>query len=331
MSALVSIIIPVYNVEQYIKKCIQSVLDQTYKNFEVIIVNDGSPDNSIEIAKSLVGGDSRFIFLEKDNGGQGTARNLALDHANGDYIAFLDSDDYYDKEYLSVMTKKIIDDNADICICNLNIVDTKGNITGSHKNNLSLYLSKQDYLLSYRSISNYMWDKLFKVACFDEFRFDPTIRTYEDVHLLFRIIYNKDITSVDDRLYNYVQRPGSTMNSLPKTYIDDRQSIYLEIKKFYQETLNSDKRFKKHLIHHFLNNFMFDCSTNIARYSNHYKRDINNLLSKDKDNILTFNNIILSKDLPRNNKLALLLLKSNPYAHNLLMSTWLKIKSGEQL
>ena len=88
MTPLVSIIIPVYKVEKYIEKCMQSLLDQTYDNFEALVVDDGSPDSSITLAKELVGNDSRFIFFEKENGGQGSARNLGLDHAKGEYIAF---------------------------------------------------------------------------------------------------------------------------------------------------------------------------------------------------------------------------------------------------
>ena len=100
MSAIVnvthcfSVIVPVYNVEKYIEKCIQSLLDQTYHKFEALIIDDGSVDRSIEIAKQLVKDDPRFLFFKKENGGLSSARNCGLDHATGDYIALLDSDHY---------------------------------------------------------------------------------------------------------------------------------------------------------------------------------------------------------------------------------------------
>ena len=231
MKKLVSVIIPVYNVEAYIEKCVESLLDQTYTNFEALIVDDGSPDSSILLAKQKVGNDPRFRFFEKENGGQGTARNLALDNAKGDYVAFLDSDDYFDVNFLSIMVDKITNDDADVCTCDVSYVDEKGIELKVHRNDIESYINKKDYLMSHWYISNFMWDKLFKAECFNGYRFDPTVKTYEDVHLLFRIMFQKKLTSVDDILYNYVQRAGSTMRSLPATYIDDRYKIFLESKR----------------------------------------------------------------------------------------------------
>ncbi|MGP9670040.1 glycosyltransferase family 2 protein [Pseudoalteromonas sp. AOP31-A2-14] len=328
MKKLVSVIIPVYNVEAYIEKCVESLLEQTYTNFEALIVDDGSPDSSIQLAKQKIGNDPRFRFFEKENGGQGTARNLALDNAKGEYITFLDSDDYYDQNYLSVMTESIISSDADICMCNTNFIDENDKIIKVYKNNLPIYLSKQDYLLSYRSISNYMWDKIFKANCFDNFRFNPLIRTYEDVHILFRIMYQKTMISIDSVLYNYVQRTGSTMNSFPESYIDDRYNIYLEVEKFYYKHLSDNSKYKDHLSHHFLNNFIFDCAINIVKYSKNCHMDIQHLLSKEGGNLFTYKNIITSKTLPIKNKLLLLLLKLSPKVFKVFMNRWLNLKYG---
>src|SRR5690554_3617363 len=257
MKSLVSVIIPVYKVEAYIEKCMQSLLDQTYTNFEALIVDDGSPDDSIKLAKALVGDDSRFIFFEKENGGQGTARNLALDNTKGDYIAFLDSDDYYESDYLDIMLKEIVRKDADICVCNVKNVTVNGSELSVRKNNVDLYYENRDYLMARGYISNYMWDKIFKYSCFEGFRFYPEVRTYEDVHLLFRVLYDKKITSVDSILYNYVQRPGSTVNSLPKTYIDDRYSIYVEVSNFCKGELVKKDNYESELKYFFINNFVF--------------------------------------------------------------------------
>src|SRR5690554_5663219 len=154
MNGLVSVIVPVYNVEDFIESCIQSLLNQTYKNFEALIVDDGSPDDSIKLAKSVVGDDARFIFFEKENGGQGTARNLAIDHAKGEYIAFLDSDDYYDKEYLDLMIDQLEIEGADVCLCNINYVCMSGNVVNVYRNNLDGYVRNNDDLMAYRYISN---------------------------------------------------------------------------------------------------------------------------------------------------------------------------------
>ncbi|WP_279626194.1 glycosyltransferase family 2 protein, partial [Psychrobacter piechaudii] len=221
MTPLVSIIIPVYKVEEYIEKCMQSLLDQSYENFEALVVDDGSPDNSITLAKELVGDDPRFIFLEKENGGQGSARNLGLDHARGDYIAFLDSDDYYEPDYLDAMIKQILKDKADICLCDIFSVSIDGHRLNLDKNDVKGFIENKDYLISRGYISNFMWDKLFDAKCFDGIRFDSSIRSFEDVHLLFKILFKRTLTHVNKPLYNYVQRPGSTMHSIPETYIQD--------------------------------------------------------------------------------------------------------------
>ena len=112
MDYLISIIIPVYKVEAYIEKCMRSLLEQTYTNFEVLVVDDGSPDSSIKLAKSVVADDPRFLFFEKENGGIGTARNLGLDNAKGDFITFLDSDDSYTPDMLYIVNEELSDDTS---------------------------------------------------------------------------------------------------------------------------------------------------------------------------------------------------------------------------
>ena len=136
MNHKISIIIPVYKVEPYIEKCMQSLLDQTYTNFEALIVDDGSPDQSINLAKNIVGNDKRFIFLQKKNGGVPSARNYGLDQATGNYIAFLDSDDYFSPNFLKHMLNAILDSKADISICDINIVNNNGKALGHINQNL---------------------------------------------------------------------------------------------------------------------------------------------------------------------------------------------------
>lgn len=331
MNSLVSVIIPVYKVEKYIEKCMQSLLDQTYTNFEALIVDDGSPDDSIKLAKALVGDDSRFIFFEKENGGQGTARNLALDNAKGDYIAFLDSDDYYDTNYLRVMLGKITQTSSDICTCDVNYVDEKGDQLRVHRNDVDAYIKNKDFLMAHWHISNFMWDKLFKADCFDSFRFDPSVKTYEDVHLLFRVVFGRKLTSVKDILYNYVQREGSTMRSMPLTYIDDRYKIFLETDEFYQKKLVNLGVDRDVVNYYFLNNFILNAINTICIYSTSFSNDLSKLLSKDTDNLFTFYNIMKNKNLKINTKLRLSLIKISPktYKNLLIILKVLKTKLSQ--
>ena len=111
---LISVIVPVYNVEQYLKTCVDSVLNQSYKNWELILVDDGSPDNCPQICDIYVAKDDRVKVIHKENGGASSARNAALDIATGEYITFLDSDDFWHNDYLSTMIELCMQYNADI-------------------------------------------------------------------------------------------------------------------------------------------------------------------------------------------------------------------------
>lgn len=129
----VSIIIPIYNVEQYLVKCLDSVVNQTYKNLEIICVNDCSPDNSSEILKEYAAKDNRIkIINHKKNGGLSAARNTGMDNATGEYIYFLDSDDWIDSDYIEKMVNKIIETDADIVI-DKNVITEKENFSAPYK------------------------------------------------------------------------------------------------------------------------------------------------------------------------------------------------------
>lgn len=270
----ISVIIPVYRVENYIEKCIQSLLDQTYKNFEAIIIDDGSPDDSIKIAKRIVTDDPRFVFLEKVNGGQGSARNLGIDYARGEYLAFIDSDDYIDPLFLESLYQKIVADDADIAVCDVNIVEDN-NVSRIIKNDITAYSQSNDFLLCLNTVSSFMCDKLFKKPVFDGIRFDENIRTYEDSHLVFRLIYGKKLTRLDKPLYNYVQRVGSTTNSISRSYQEDKLAVYNEYLKFSIHN-HLDNRFKDYITFCYLQNYVYITAVGFARYSESYSDSIGN-------------------------------------------------------
>lgn len=306
--------------------CMQSLLDQTYTNFEALIVDDGSPDDSIAVAKSLVGNDSRFVFFQKENGGQGSARNLALDNAKGDYIAFLDSDDYYDSEYLSVMLESMLVDDAEVCICNIRNVTESGKELNIRKNDLDLYYKNKDYLMANGFISNFMWDKFFKATCFNNFRFDLSVRTYEDVHLLFRVIHGKKITNTNKVLYNYVQRPDSTVHSFSQTYIDDRYKCYLKAKEFHESLSPHEKTAEDYIEYFYLNNYIFFCSLHIAKHSKHYLDDISNLLNMKHKNDFSIVKIISNKYISKKTRISLMLLRTSPTLYKRFVRNWLELR-----
>ncbi len=319
----ITVIVPVYGVEDYIEKCIQSLLDQTFTNFEALIINDDSPDQSIAKAKKLAGDDPRFIFLEKENGGQGSARNMGLDYAKGDYITFIDSDDYVAPNYLLDLYTCLTENNTEVACCGISYVDTAGNTLKTFTPNIEKFYQMNDYLLTKWFVSNFMWDKLFKREVFEGLRFDTSLRTNEDVHLLFRVLFGRRIASINEILYFYLQRPGSTSKDIHPTYLQDRIAIKNKQIEFAKEQGLYEKH-KDYIVYTYLKTFVFYCSTHFARYSKNYNNDIQQLKIEIDPNIFTLKNIILITKREPKVGLSLLLFKISPKAFRYFVQFWFR-------
>ena len=210
---IISIIIPVYNVEPYIRKCILSVQKQIFENFEAIIVNDGTEDQSIEMIQDIVRDDHRFIIIHQENQGLGEARNTGLNHAKGEYLCFLDSDDFLDIHFLEYLHEKITKENADICACSIAFCNQNGAISEMYK--IPFVQSWQEALsLSFQDIYlPAVWNKIYKREVFQNIRY-PNI-LHEDNAILVSLLVGKQICSVDLPLYFYFHpRTNSIMYKL---------------------------------------------------------------------------------------------------------------------
>lgn len=217
-----SLIVPVYKVEDYIEKCLESIFLQTYDNYEVIIVNDGSPDNSEAVIKKYIKGKKKFKYFKKENGGLSDARNFGLNHVTGDYILFIDSDDYIDKDLLFNLNLEINKESVDIVKFNLRFIEnnTKRVMKKTNINNLSVN----------EAIPLLLEDELLEPACIYCYKtsfwriFDFKYakgKIHEDYGLTPLIIMNaKNISSIEYVGYNYVIRENSisvnTKNELKK-------------------------------------------------------------------------------------------------------------------
>jgi len=292
MTPLVSIIIPVYKVEKYIEKCMQSLLDQTYDNFEALVVDDGSPDSSIALAKELVGNDSRFIFFEKENGGQGSARNLGLDHAKGEYIAFLDSDDSYTSNMLQVVTDEFAkEEDIDILTFGVNYVTADEKVINRIFSAVSYFNTDKDVLLVNGVATRFFWDKVYKRDVLSKHRFSDSIKTFEDVDLIYQVLYKCSIKNIPNCLYNYTQREGSTMYSLSPSFIEDKKVLTINAKNFLLKN-NIFKENKSYYQTFYLDEMFYKPLLRISRYSKNYKSDICSLISKADSEIFTLYNIL---------------------------------------
>lgn len=209
----VSLIIPVYNVSAFLGKCLDSVQAQTYKDLEVIIVNDGSTDNSLEIIESYVAANANFKAYTIENSGQGGARNYGLERASGDYIAFLDSDDYISSDCIERMAETALEENSDIVVCNCYDVREDGSVIFKSENNIANKTTSvfETPTILFNRVAP--WGKLFKRQIFGDLRFATRV-WYEDMRLIPKLYLNAErISYIDDALFYYVQRAGSTMNN----------------------------------------------------------------------------------------------------------------------
>ena len=208
-----SIIIPVYNVEEYLDKCLKSIKEQTYKNFEVIIVNDGTKDNSQKIIDKYEKLDKRFKGYIKENGGLSSARNYGLQYIKGDYILFIDSDDYIAKDLLNELNKTLTEKQVDLVRFNALVCDINGQIFS--KSNDIEYLDKPvDEIigdLTRRAFVEPAWLYCYRTSFWQEHNFKyPIGRIHEDYGLTPLILYYaQSITSINYNGYYYVMRDGS--------------------------------------------------------------------------------------------------------------------------
>lgn len=216
MNDLISVIVPVYNVENYIEKCIFSIVQQTYENLELIIVDDGSADKSGIICEELAGKDTRIHIIHKKNEGLAEARNEGIRKAQGKYLFFVDGDDYIEKGLLDKLYQRMCKDDADLVLCNIHFVDESGNhIVKKEKELTDGILTQKEFWTGYYGAFIYpyvvAWNKLYRKELFQNTHFEKG-RLHEDEFILQHIISHcKVISVVGDKLYNYVQRPESIM------------------------------------------------------------------------------------------------------------------------
>ena len=204
----VSVIVPIYNVEKYLEKCINSLLSQTLEDIQIILVNDGSKDNSGNIAREYEKNNkNRIIYVEKENGGLSDARNYGLKYATGDFIAFLDSDDYIEKNAYEEMYNKAIEENADYVECDF-IWEFPNKIRVDKQ---YPYKNKKEMLSFVRVVA---WNKLIKrqLIIDNNLEFPKGFR-YEDVEFTYKLIpFVNKFAYVDKPFIHYVQREGSIAN-----------------------------------------------------------------------------------------------------------------------
>ena len=208
-----SIIVPIYNFEKYVSQCIESILQQNYQDFELLLINDGSTDKSGNICENYLS-DKRVKYINKKNGGVSSARNVGIRQAIGKYIMFVDADDFIEKNMIEEMMKELKDDQITICGYNEKFVNNTIPIMTQKKIVLTNHKEIIDSLFKYRAVSGFLWNKIYNTNIIKEFniQFDEEISYCED--LLFNVEYLlniKKVTILPKSLYNYrMRRSGVT-------------------------------------------------------------------------------------------------------------------------
>lgn len=209
----ISIIVPVYNVEQYLRKCVDSILAQTFTDFEVILVDDGSPDNSGAICDEYAKLDSRVRVIHKENGGLSDARNAGIEIAKGKYLGFVDSDDFIDKDMYEILYNDITSYKADISSIEIvSVYDEKYHYKNLPKKKVLLNQEEAvKAVLEGTQLYAYAWNKLYRREIFDKVRFFKG-KTFEDAYIIIDILLQSErIVVSNDEKYFYLQRVDSIM------------------------------------------------------------------------------------------------------------------------
>ncbi len=209
---LISIILPVYNTEEYLPACLDSILGGTYQNLEIILANDGSTDNSLSICHQYAERDPRIQVLSHENHGVSYTRNRALSVARGEYIGFVDSDDLVEPEMYATLLENIEKSDADIAVCNFYFVSAAGARPSTDEGAESVYSCEDaaKIMLSGHPFTGHLWSKLFRREVLDGVRFDESVKIAEDTLFIWQSLpYVKQVHFTGKPLYRYLMRGDS--------------------------------------------------------------------------------------------------------------------------
>lgn len=244
---LISVIVPIYNVEKYINKCVDSIINQTYKNIEIILVNDGSTDNCYNICNEYEKKDNRIKVIHQENSGLSEARNAGIKIANGEYLAFIDGDDYILEDMLEYLYGLINETNSEISVCNfIRYWNDDKKIVDYDITRKKIVLNKEKALkeiLKNDLLKSFAWNKLYKKSLFKNVKY-PKGMKMEDVATTYKLISNSEKVVIGKvPKYYYIQRDGSILATKSTSmYIDYYKAVYERYKFIDKKYPNLEKQ-----------------------------------------------------------------------------------------
>lgn len=246
LNKLISIIIPVYNAEKYIDKCLDTLIHQTYTNLQIIIVDDGSKDDSLNICKKIASSDHRIEIYSKENGGVSQARNDGIRYAKGEYIAFIDADDWVSLDYIEKLYTNINKTNSDITFCKYGIMQEdklfyfepdypESIISGTQEFDSFLirFFDKKHYFMGSSCRS------LIKKSIIENISFNENLYMYEDLIFIFKCLMKSNkVSFINDILYFYRDNATSILHSKKSNFLNHQLEVYKEIKNIQSAITN---------------------------------------------------------------------------------------------
>ena len=210
---LISVIVPIYKVEKHLDRCVESIVNQTYKNLEIILVDDGSPDNCPQMCDSWADKDKRIKVVHKENGGLSDARNAGMPFATGEIISFIDSDDWIELDMFEKMLNRMQEDNSDVVSCGVKWVEEDGTLIRdvTSEDEILDTTAAMKELLNDIKLKQHVWNKIYKYDLIKDIPFEKG-KYHEDVFWSYQVVgIAKKVSVVKESFYNYVQRSNSIM------------------------------------------------------------------------------------------------------------------------
>ena len=244
MNDLISVVVPVYNVENYLERCLSSLINQTYRNLEIILINDGSTDNSLSVCQDYAKKDKRIKIYSQKNGGLSSARNKGISLASGKYIGFVDSDDVISLKMYENLYKAMIENNSEIGLCDFVCFSDKPLFDEVFTYEKMDRIKALKNLMIDRNITSHAVDKLYLKSLFDNIKY-PIGQKFEDISTTFKLFMKaNNIVYVPHTLYGYYQRTGSITGSYSKSSTID---FINAVNNRYSELYNFDKKLNIYL------------------------------------------------------------------------------------
>ena len=279
---LISVIVPVYKVEKYLSKCVESILNQSYSNLEIILVDDGYQDKYGQICEEYTSKDNRIKVIHKENGGLSDARNYGLNNSTGDYVCFVDSDDFVASDYVEKLLDACIKNNSDISACNFYYINEDGKKWVRKEKKGKIYTSEEaikDIFSPSQDTEVMTWNKLYKKNLFIENHIEfPKGKIHEDNFTTYKL-YDKanKITLISDKLYYYLQRQNSIMSTFNKKRFDILLALE-QIEKYF----GKNRKFSSELDYNEMTTY-FSLLNNMILF-NYVGMEKNDIIKKIKSN-----------------------------------------------